>query len=209
MDDTLKRLVGPPDLWEMKRAFQLDFLVKQGLMPRHSLLDFGCGVLRGGIPLISYLETSCYTGMDVRNEVLELGWQEVCQLNLQDKKPALIHVPEGIPPPGDQVFDFIWAFAVLFHISDLILPEVLSGLRQRMHAGSVFFANLHTGTREEGTWLEFPLMIRPWEEYTSLFEAAGLSIEDMGCLLDFGHVHPRLTLAEQMNQRVIRTTLLS
>ena len=64
-------LVGPPDLWEMKREFQIRFLRQAGLSPEHYLLDIGCGTLRGGIPLIDYLETGHYFGLESRQQGLD------------------------------------------------------------------------------------------------------------------------------------------
>jgi len=46
----------------MKRRFQIDFFRRQGLRPDQTLFDLGCGTLRGGIPIIDYLEPGFYTG---------------------------------------------------------------------------------------------------------------------------------------------------
>jgi len=40
-------LVGPPELWEMKRRFQIEFLRQFGLQPQHYLLDIGLRRLAG------------------------------------------------------------------------------------------------------------------------------------------------------------------
>ena len=64
-------LVGPAHLWEMKRDFQIQFLKAMGMKPEHYLFDIGCGTLRGGIPLISYLHSGHYFGAEVRAEALE------------------------------------------------------------------------------------------------------------------------------------------
>ena len=53
-------MVGPAKLWKMKRDFQIKFLKKSGLLPKHYLLDIGCGTLRGGIPFIEYLDEKKY-----------------------------------------------------------------------------------------------------------------------------------------------------
>ena len=50
-------LVGAAHLWEMKQKFQIEFLKENGLKPQDRFVDIGCGTLRGGIPLIKYLET--------------------------------------------------------------------------------------------------------------------------------------------------------
>ena len=55
-------MVGPPYLWKMKREFQIKFLTDMDLKPDHYLLDLGCGTLRGGIPIIEYLEIGHYFG---------------------------------------------------------------------------------------------------------------------------------------------------
>jgi len=85
------RLAGPPDLWAMKRAFQINFLKHAGLLPQHQLLDFGCGPQRGGVPLIEYLDPGCYTGMDVREVVLEEGRVQLAEIGLDVRKPRLVH----------------------------------------------------------------------------------------------------------------------
>ena len=58
-------LVGPAHLWEIKRAFQIQFLQSVGLTPDQYLLDMGCGTLRGGIPIIKYLEPGHYYGIRI------------------------------------------------------------------------------------------------------------------------------------------------
>ena len=83
-------LVGPAHLWKMKQDFQISFLKSQGLKPNHKLMDIGCGTLRGGIPLISYLEKSNYCGLEVRDAVLEEGKKELKEQNLENKDPQLI-----------------------------------------------------------------------------------------------------------------------
>src|SRR5207237_3852901 len=66
-------MVGPASLWQMKRDFQINFLRSMGLEPENYLLDIGCGVLRGGIPIIQYLAEGHYYGIEVRSDALEEG----------------------------------------------------------------------------------------------------------------------------------------
>jgi len=78
-------LVGPGDLWDVKRRFQLEFLLGAGLKPHHRLLDFGCGTLRGGLPLIEYLDQGNYVGLDVRTETLKEACHELEESGLDQK----------------------------------------------------------------------------------------------------------------------------
>ncbi|MGV8813791.1 MAG: hypothetical protein ACOH2D_06735 [Gelidibacter sp.] len=59
-------LVGAPNVWKYTRKFQFQFLLDQGLQKTDKLMGIGCGTLRGGIPMIQYLNTGNYYGMDVR-----------------------------------------------------------------------------------------------------------------------------------------------
>jgi len=59
-EDRLEAMVGPPGVWKDCRDFQINFLRKMGLKTHHQVLDIGCGPLRGGIPLIRYLDAGNY-----------------------------------------------------------------------------------------------------------------------------------------------------
>src|SRR3954454_18505863 len=83
-------LVGPPEVWKEKRAFQIRFLVAQGLEPQTSLVDIGCGTLRGGVPIIEYLDAGGYSGVDVRAEVESEARAELEQHGLAAKRPTLV-----------------------------------------------------------------------------------------------------------------------
>ena len=85
-------LVGPPYLWKMKRDFQIQFLKTMGLKPEHYLLDIGCGTLRGGIPLIKYLQDGHYFGVEVRKEVLDEGRKELREASLEEKKTKFFSI---------------------------------------------------------------------------------------------------------------------
>lgn len=59
-------LVGAANVWQQAREFQFQFLLDQGLQKTDKLMDIGCGTLRGGIPMIEYLNIGNYYGMDLR-----------------------------------------------------------------------------------------------------------------------------------------------
>lgn len=201
-----KGLVGPPDLWEMKRQFQIAFLKQQGLQPSHSLLDFGCGNLRGGLPLIEYLNREKYTGADIRTELIESAKKEVKTHSLQEKFPKLLVFPGEWAQVTGRNFDFLWAFSVLFHIPDKEMAGILRMLRQCAHTHSLFWANVHIGPPQAAKWREFPFVQREWDWYEDVFQEAGWVIENIGSLQQFGHIHPRLSQEEQQNQRMIKAT---
>ena len=135
MDDYKQKraaLVGPlvedPNeallVWNERRNSQIQFLLSQGLKPDHYLLDIGCGVLRGGIPIIQYLDSKHYYGMEKCDERLEEAKRELAEEGLRWKVPHLTTTYQTI----DEKFDFIWVFQVFIHLTDEILMETLSNI---------------------------------------------------------------------------------
>jgi len=166
-------LVGPADLWEAKRRFQIEFLLGVGLKPHHRLLDFGCGTLRGGLPLIDYLEPGNYYGLDVRIETLKEACNELEESGLENKRPTLIHSnnPSSLTFTGG--FDFIWAFSVLIHLADTKLEEFLSFAARNLKPDGKIFANVVYGEKSDGCWRIFPTIARSQSFYQIPFLSMG------------------------------------
>lgn len=199
-------LVGPPDLWEMKRRFQIDFLRGAGLLPHHRLLDLGCGTLRGGIPLIDYLEPGGYAGVEVRGEVLEEGRRELAESGLSHKQPQLVQCGRLADLDLGRRIDVAWAFAVLIHMDDAILDEALAAVARHLEPDGVFYASVNLGPPTTGSWQGFPLVHREAGFYASAFRRHGFDVADIGPLTAYGHVHPRLSTEQQERQRMLKAT---
>jgi SAM-dependent methyltransferase len=181
-------LVGRPELWQFKRDFQIAFLRGQGLEPGHVLVDVGCGTLRGGIPIIEYLDAGSYVGIDVRAEAIDEARRELREAGLEHKRPELIAAPSlGSVDLGREV-DYVWAFSVLMHLDDERLGECFDFARRQLAADGVFYANAITAELPPARWREFPVLSRSADVYLAYAERAGLSLRDMGALADLGHV---------------------
>ena len=75
-------------MWDEIGRLQFNFLASQGLLPRHKLVDVGCGCLRGGIHFVEYLEPGNYYGIDMNQSLLDAGYDvELAALGLQAKLP--------------------------------------------------------------------------------------------------------------------------
>jgi SAM-dependent methyltransferase len=180
-------LVGPAHLWEMKRNFQIRFLTEMGLTPGDVLLEIGCGTLRGGIPLIAYLDPGNYYGIEVREKVLEEARKELRESGLDQKEPTLMLAPDISVLHIDTKFDVIWAFSVLIHLDDGTLTKVLEFVSRHLAPGGAFYANVNVGRREERSWQGFPVVTRLFEFYRDACATKGLDVRDIGSLRDFGH----------------------
>ena len=193
-------LVGRPELWQLKRDFQIAFLRAHGLEPGHVLVDVGCGTLRGGIPIIEYLAAGGYVGLDVRAEAIEEARRELRESGLEDKRPELVVAPSLAGVDLGRTADRVWAFSVLMHLDDGRLAECFDFARRHLAADGAFYANAITAERPPARWREFPVLSRPVETYRAFAERAGLSVHDLGPLSGLGHV---TGLAHHDEQRML------
>lgn len=181
-------LVGLPKAYKQKQKFQFDFLLSAGLKPDHRFLDIGCGVLRGGLPIIKYLNASCYAGVDLNAEAISIGLDQVQKHRLAYKQPSLIHV-KG--PLSDCVLpfevDIAWAFSVLIHMTDGHVQDCLRFTRRVLTPGGVFYANVNFGDAKDGVWREFPVKWRSFRYFEECAQSEGLAVRDLGSLESFGH----------------------
>lgn len=172
----------------MKRRFQIEFLRARGLQTSHRLLDLGCGTLRGGIPLIAYLDAGRYVGIDVRPEAIAEARAELAQHGLAGKDATLLAV-EGLAGLAlGRAFDVAWAFSVLIHMDDARLDEALAFTARHLAPDGVLYANVNVGERTPGGWQGFPVMWRPLPAYAEAARRAGLEVDDLGTLGALGHV---------------------
>lgn len=180
-------MVGPPGLWQHMRDFQMSFLMSEGLEPTMSLLDLGCGPLRGGLPLIRFLECGKYTGLDVRASVIEVAYGQLAKNKLADKNPTLVVSSSfGKDELGTREFDIVWAMSVLFHLGDDLVRDFLRNLRPRVQKGCIY-ANVNVDTSPiRAQWLEFPFMQRPLSFYEDMAASVGLGVTVLGQLHELG-----------------------
>jgi cyclopropane fatty-acyl-phospholipid synthase-like methyltransferase len=173
----------------MKRRFQFEFLIANGLQPESQLLDIGCGTLRGGIPLIDYLQAGHYAGIEARAEVLEEGRRELADAGLEHKRPLLIHAEDPAQVQLEAPVDIAWAFSVLFHMSDQIVDACIGLVARELTGGGTFYANVSLGDHREqqGEWQGFPVISRTRQFYEGLAAQHALSVTDVGTLDTLGH----------------------
>ena len=108
-------LYGSRDAWRGHGAFQLFFLRTMGLRPSHTLLDVGCGPLRGGVHAIAYLERGHYCGIDFNESFIQAATQRVRAEGLADKAPVLRAIGDMALDEVAGRFDFVLAFSVMNH----------------------------------------------------------------------------------------------
>lgn len=187
----------------MKRAFQIGFLRSVGLRPDHFLLDVGCGTLRGGLPIIQYLEKAHYYGVELRPDVLREARKELKEANLESRAPVLRATDRLATIEWNAMFDYIWAFSVLIHMTDPVLHDCLELVGRSLNPNGVFYGNARIGQGTEGSWQGFPVVVRPLAFYQDAAARFHLRVAEVGTLESLGH---RTGIATQDEQIMLMFT---
>jgi cyclopropane fatty-acyl-phospholipid synthase-like methyltransferase len=127
--------------WHEIGALQFDFLLRQGLLPTHKLVDIGCGALRCGLPIIRYLEKGNYFGLDINESLLEGGRRELALAELTIKQPNLLLSNKFELDRFGVSFDFAIAQSLFTHLDMNIIVRCLTEARKVLHSGSRFFVS--------------------------------------------------------------------
>jgi len=195
--NALEDSMGFHGQWDEHRRFQVAFLKAQGLVPSHAFLEIGCGPLTAGIPIIEYLQPNKYFGIDIRSSVLDLAWGEVARAGLSAKNPRLICSSSfGAEELGEEQFDVVLSFSVLFHLNDELLHAYFQTVARRLKSTGFCVAQVNTQS-DESTWLEFPFLKRKIDTYFAMAGEAGLKTRPLGTIERLGF---RLSGEEKLNE---------
>lgn len=82
-------------MWDEIGRLQFDFLVAQGLLPHHVLLDIACGSLRAGVHLIPYLDPGNYLGVEKEPELVRAGLEQELTREVREEKRQEILVTDS------------------------------------------------------------------------------------------------------------------
>lgn len=131
------------DLWDELGRLQFDFLRDNGLNRDSTLIDVGCGSLRGGVHFVAYLDAGHYYGVDSNEPLLEAGYEkELRPLGLAPKLPRaqLVCNGEFNFEAFPLEFDFALAQSLFTHLPFNHLRLCLARLAGKMKIGGRFFA---------------------------------------------------------------------
>lgn len=182
----LVEAMGFDGQWDDHRVFQMGFLRRNGLTKNIKFLEIGSGPLTLAIPLMQELNPGNYTGVDVRESVTNLAYLEISRAGLSARNPRLIVSDNfGVTALGDETFDMIWSFSVLYHLSDDLIEEWFSNVKKRLSPDGRYWANFNDDM-DESRWLEFPFVNRDAEFYEKISEKNGLTFKILGTIEEIG-----------------------
>lgn len=127
-------------MWEELGQLQFEFLRSRGLLPRHKLVDIGCGCLRGGIHFARYLDSGNYYGLDINESLIRAGHKELEIANLQHKDCHLLVDDKFKISRFQTEFDFMISVSVFTHLPMNSIIRCLDEVRQTLTPAGVYYA---------------------------------------------------------------------
>jgi cyclopropane fatty-acyl-phospholipid synthase-like methyltransferase len=136
-----RQLVG--GLWDEIGPLQLEILAEHGLKAHHTLLDVGCGCLRGGVHFVRYLDPGHYFGTDINQSLLDAGYDvELREAGLQSRLPRASLKADRDFRFSDfkVVFDRAIAFSLFTHLPLNQIRICLERMAEVVKPGGIFHA---------------------------------------------------------------------
>ncbi len=141
-----RAFVGPPEVYDLVAHMQFNLLTLLGLREEHTLLDIGCGSLRGGRLFIVYLLPGRYFGLEPDTWLIEQGIEKELGRGLIElKRPSFSHDRNFTCTVFKQEFDFILAQSIFSHAAPTQIRRCLAEVRKCMKPKSLFAATFFEG----------------------------------------------------------------
>ncbi len=141
-----RAFVSPPDKYDLVSALQFSLLTFLGLRENHTLLDIGCGSLRGGRLFIPYLLPGHYFGIEPEQWLIDEGIKhEIGQDQITIKRPTFYNNSDFDFGYFQHEFDFLLAQSIFSHASQVQIRSCLAQARKVMKPTSIFVANFVEG----------------------------------------------------------------
>ena len=151
MSQDYRNKVGPPWLFDIVGAQQFCVLVNLGLREHHTVLDFGCGCLRGGRFLINYLLPGRYTGIDPDIDLVAQGVKMELTHEVAGKKnPRFYHwddfrFADRLP----HTFNIVLAQSIITHAGPDLVERLFRNAHEVLSPHGLFVGTMFVGQKDE------------------------------------------------------------
>lgn len=165
-----------PSLLPLEGMETLKGLRSLGLKPSHRVLDYGCGRLRSGRHLISFLERGNYVGLDVTSAFFLQGLKEISPELIREKMPEM-HVisRQSIGNLSLRKHDFILLEGVLQCVPPREIPSVMRRVNRLCSKQTKIIVSLLEGPRSMSVGsISFRHSL---SDFASACERLGLEVE--------------------------------
>jgi SAM-dependent methyltransferase len=165
------RAYGSP--WCVGRE-QFDYFIQRGLKRSDFVGDLGCGSLRLGVWMITYLDVGRYFGIDAHRKSLEAAVQyEIPLHGLEHKHPRLLLDGDFSLDHFQVLFDWVVAFSLFIHLEDTACRRALSKIASVLAPGGRVVVNNDLPVETEELEKDYGLVVSHRGEYPCRFLSQG------------------------------------
>ena len=130
-------------LWEELGQLQLDFMKNSGLKPENTLLDIGCGCLRGGVKFIEYLNAKKYYGFDISPDLIDIGLKvEAADFASKISNDNFYAAEKFRYPNSWKNIEYAIAVSLFTHLSLNSIVRCLFNTHKALQPGALFYATI-------------------------------------------------------------------
>ena len=141
--------VGPPSEYDLIAAISFGLVTTLGLRQHHRLLDIGCGSLRIGRLLISYLNSGNYIGIEPNEWLVREGIEkEIGHDLVRIKSPRFIFAAEPVVLTSEQAFDFVLAQSIFSHCTLELMERWLKAIFPILNQDGALVATFKAGEED-------------------------------------------------------------
>jgi SAM-dependent methyltransferase len=164
-----RKFVGPPEKYDLASAGQFSLLTALGLREDHTLLDIGCGSLRGGRLFVPYLKPGNYFGIEPEQWLIDQGIDtELGRDLVRLKQPSFNNDTNFTLTSFGRKFDYMLAQSIFSHATQPQIRRCLSEAKKALEPTGIFAATFFPGeTNYEGTEWVYPGCVYYTLEYFS------------------------------------------
>ncbi|MFT5812689.1 MAG: tetratricopeptide (TPR) repeat protein [Psychroserpens sp.] len=157
-DENYRAYIGPPLQYDFMGATQFRLLCSLGLRADHNVLDLGCGSLRAGRFLISYLEPHRYHGIEPNQWLINDAIKEQVGQDMVDiKQPKFDNNSTFNTSIFDIKFDYIIAQSIFSHTGIDLLSEALANIQSSLNQGGYALVTFIKGEEDfDGSGWVYP-----------------------------------------------------
>lgn len=144
-----RSFVGPPDAFDVQAVMQFTIATQMGLREWNYVCEIGCGSLRAGRLLMTWLLPGRYCGIEPERWLLEQGIEREVSQGLVDlKRPRFDHNTDFDLSVFDEAFDLVIAQSIFSHASRAQVEQCLASVRSSIHHGSIFLCTFVLGEHD-------------------------------------------------------------
>jgi ABC-type polysaccharide/polyol phosphate transport system ATPase subunit/SAM-dependent methyltransferase len=149
--------------WSEEGAWVFDFLRRQGLQPRHYMLDVGCGSLSAASRLLRFMEPGHYWGFEKNIELFIAGSQiELPRAGLRPELGHFIVNDDFDFSEAPHAFDLAIASSLFRRLPLNSVARAIAGVVRTLAPGGRFFATWpDTADAVAGSAASFEPIVRP------------------------------------------------